>query len=405
MALKAVRMNVWYSIALLVFGIVVAVIGILTWWFWDVPLASPMTASSAFRFFRDVQLTNQRSHVVYGFLPYWNLKKVSLQPELTHVGYFELGILANGSVRLRESSGAETPGYTGLQSEELLTVAETLTERGGRLELVFTQFNSGDITSFLNSPKAQQQFLSVLDTIILAYPISGVNIDIEPSGSVNTEALRANFVTFITNLRQHLDAKYDKVPLSIDVYASASNNKQLWDIPRLAPMVDYIIIMAYDYHRRSSVQAGPVAPIFGGENLWDSDISQHLREFVKLVPSEKLILGMPFYGYEWQTTDQSAQSPTYPDTGATATLARVAEVLADKERLKVKEFWNDQALAPYLSYVEDGNTYIIYYENPRSISYKLDLVNQLDLGGIAIWALGYEGEDRVLWDVIDQKLK
>jgi spore germination protein len=71
--------------------------------------------------------------------------------------------------------------------------------------------------------------------------------------------------------------------------------------------------------------------------------------------------------------------------------------------LKVQEHWNDQALAPYLSYVEDGKNYIIYYENPRSISYKLDLVNQLDLGGVAIWALGYEGEDRVLWDVIDSK--
>lgn len=395
-------MKPWQSITLLVFGLLVALMGVVTWWFWDEPLTSPLTASSAFRFFRDVQHNRQNSEIVYGFLPYWNLKKVTLQPELTHVGYFGLGILADGNVQLREDGG-QTPGYTGLQSDELLDVAQELTKNGDRLELVFTQFNGDDITTFLNSPKAQDQFLTVLDTIILAYPISGVNIDIEPTGVEISDKLRNNYVNFIAKLRQHLNTKYDSVPLSIDVYASASNNEQIWDIPRLEPLVDYIIIMAYDYHRRSSVQAGPVAPIFGGEKSWDSDISQHLRKFVKLVPPEKLLLGMPFYGYEWQTTDRSAQSPTYPDSGSTATLARVAEVLANKDKLKVKEYWNDQALAPYLSYIEDGNTYMIYYENPRSISYKLDLVNQLELGGIAIWALGYEGEDRVLWDVIDQK--
>lgn len=396
------QMKPWHSVALLIFGLLVALTGIFTWWYWDEPLTSPLTSASAFRFFRDAQVVNQKPHVVYGFLPYWNLKKVTLQPELTQVGYFGLGIMADGNLQLREP-GAQTPGYTGLQSEELLDIAQQLEARGGRLELVFTQFNGDDITAFLNSPKAQEQFLSVLDTIILAYPISGVNIDIEPTGVAITPQLRANFVTFMTKLRQHLDTTYDRVPLTIDVYASASNNEQIWDIPRLAEVVDYIIIMAYDYHRRSSVQAGPVAPIFGGEKLWDSDISQHLRTFVKLVPSEKLLLGMPFYGYEWQTTDQSSQSPTYPDTGATATLARVADILSRKEELQVQEHWNDQALAPYLSYKEEGKTYIIYYENPRSISYKLDLVNQLDLGGIAIWALGYEGEDRVLWDVINQK--
>ncbi|MBP7875812.1 hypothetical protein KA012_02340 [Candidatus Woesebacteria bacterium] len=394
----------WHSIPLLLFGLLVALIGVLTWWYWDEPLASPLSSSSAFRFFRDVQLTNQKSHAVYGFLPYWNLKKVTLQPELTHVGYFDLGILADGTIQLRDD-GAETPGYTGLRSDELLDIAKELEQNGGRLEIVFTQFSGADTAAFLNSPKAQEQFLSTLDTIILAYPISGVNIDIEPSGLTITDKLRANYVTFISNLRLHLNKKYDTVPLSIDVYASASNNQQIWDIPNLAPLVDYIVIMAYDYHRRSSVQAGPVAPIFGGQTLWDSDISQHLREFVKQVPPEKLLLGMPFYGYEWQTTDQSSQSPTYPDTGSTATLTRVAEILSQKEKLNVKESWNDQALAPYLSYVEDGKTYIVYYENPRSISYKLDLVNQLDLGGVAIWALGYEGEDRVLWDVIHQKIR
>jgi spore germination protein YaaH len=69
-----------------------------------------------------------------------------------------------------------------------------------------------------------------------------------------------------------------------------------------------------------------------------------------------------------------------------------------------KEHWDSDALSPYITYTEGGKIQTIYYENSRSLSYKLDLVNETNMGGIAIWALGYEGSSRELWDVIDHKL-
>ena len=162
--------------------------------------------------------------------------------------------------------------------------------------------------------------------------------------------------------------------------------------------------MAYDFHRRQSTQAGPVAPLFGGKELWDNDINTYLQQFLELVPAQKILLGIPFYGYEWQTTSRESLSHTFPDTGATASYERVQELLKQSEELQVQESWNEQALSPYISYSEDGEIYVIYFENSRSISYKLDYVNQLDLGGVAIWALGYEGSSRELWEVIQNKV-
>jgi spore germination protein YaaH len=162
--------------------------------------------------------------------------------------------------------------------------------------------------------------------------------------------------------------------------------------------------MAYDFHRSSSTVAGPVAPLFGGKKEWDSDISEHLQAFLDSVPSEKILLGIPFYGYEWQTTSREAQAHTFPESGSTASFKRVQNLLQEKETLKVQEHWNEAALSPYISYEEDGEIYVVYYENSRSISYKLDFVNQLDLAGVAIWALGYEGDSRELWDVINRKI-
>lgn len=390
------------KVFLLVLVTFVAATAVSLWWFYDVPLTSPISSLSTFHFLQEAEIFSSKDKIVYGYLPYWNLKKVTLQPELTHLAYFALTIGADGSLLTTTSEGGE-PGYSGLRSDEFLDLSKKMREQGGATEIVLSQFDADDITNFLASQTAQQRLFDSLDDIILAYPVNGINIDIELNGSPS-EQTRASLARFMKELRTHMDQKYDKVNLSIAMYAGASNNAGLWDVPAIEPYVDYIVVMAYDFHRRTSPLAGPVAPLFGGKDLWDSDINQHLQQFAAQVPRNKLLLGIPFYGYEWETTSRDAQSHTFPDTGATASMSRVAELLTQKDKLKVQERWNEDALSPYLSYIEDGKTYVIYYENSRSISYKLDYVNQLDLGGIAIWAVGYEGDSRELWDVIARKL-
>ncbi len=369
---------------------------------WTAPLQSPLTESPRFNFLSEVLPSHPSQKVVYGYVPYWNLDKVTIQPELTHLGYFGLTIGPNGTILTRTEEGGE-PGYHKLGSDDWLKLVEEAHNRNATTEIVLAQFNNDDIVAFLSSPEAHQNLIASLDAILLAYPVSGINIDVEYTGEI-TPALRARLTQFMVTLRQHLNSRYAGVKLSIAMYASAADENNLWEVAELGKTVDYIVIMAYDFHRRSSPLAGPVAPLFGGKELWDSDISEHLRAFTNLVPPEKLLLGVPFYGYEWQTTSREPQAHTFPDTGATASFKRVQEVLLKKDELQVIEGWNDSALSPYLSYVEDGNIYVIYYENSRSLSYKLDYVNQLDLAGIAIWALGYEGDNRELWDVIDRKL-
>jgi spore germination protein YaaH len=48
----------------------------------------------------------------------------------------------------------------------------------------------------------------------------------------------------------------------------------------------------------------------------------------------------------------------------------------------------------------------VWFENQKSLGLKFDLVNQTNLGGIAIFALGYDGKDaKSLWDEVKLKLK
>lgn len=372
------------------------------WINWEVPVLSPLSSMTTFSFLNEYTPTNNKK-IIYGFLPYWNIQKVALQDELTHLGYFSLTLDANGKFIESYSNGELDMGLRRLNSETFLDLGNSLLKKGKRVDIVITQFNHGDIVAFLGSKQAQENFYSSLDSVLLAYPINGVNIDIETSGET-TPQLRENMTSFMKDLRAYLNSKYSHVELSVDVYAGAAKNKQLWDIEALAPHVDYIIVMAYDFHRSSSPKAGPVAPLFGDTTVWEESISHYFHAFLEQAPKEKIILGIPFYGYEWQTTSRDSKSHTFPNTGGTASYKRVLELLERKDELQVQEHWNEVALSPYISYVRNGEIYVAYYENSRSISYKLDFVNQLDLGGIAIWALGYEDDSRELWDVVERKI-
>lgn len=388
------------KISFLMVALGVGAIAASVWWFHDSPLVSPITNLSTFHFLQEPEIHQKNKKIIYGYLPYWNVKKVTIQPELTHLAYFALAINPDGTLQTKAGDGGE-PGYNGLKSEEFLELSQQMKKQKGAVEIVLTQFNPDETSQFLASLPAQEKLFQSLDEVILAYPVNGVNIDIESGTSDQGD--REHLTRFMQNLRNHLNKRFDKVNLSIAMYASASSEGDIWDVSELAKSVDYLIVMAYDFHRRDSQVAGPVAPLFGGKKEWDSDINQHLQALIAQAPREKILLGVPFYGYEWQTTSREAQSHTFPDTGSTVSIDKVADLLAQKNKLKVEEKWNEDALSPYLSYTKDGEIYVLYYENSRSISYKLDYVNQLDLGGIAIWALGYDGSSRELWDVIKRK--
>jgi len=388
--------NLLWKILIAILGL--AGVGFLAlWYFWEEPLLSPLSSLTTFQFITEgKQRINKNKKIVYGFLPYWSLNTVTIQPEITHLAYFSLGIEADGTITTHDDDGNQEPGYNKLDSEKLADLTNN-----DKMDIVLTQFDNEYIIQFLSSEEAHQNLLVSLDSIIQAYPINGVNIDIEYTGEV-TEIIRQDMVTMMATVNNHLDKKYGDIEFSIDMYASAASKNHIWDVEKISQEVDYIIVMAYDFHRRSSTQAGPVAPLFGGDELWDSDINQHLKEFLKVTPKEKILLGVPFYGYEWQTTSREAQATTFQGTGSTATYKRVKELLSNTDELFVEEHWNEAALSPYLSYTEDDEIYVVYYEDPRSLEYKMEYVEQLDLAGIAIWALGYEGDGRELWDVVKE---
>lgn len=370
---------------------------VLVWLLADIPLFSPFST--------ELKPKNNlsASKKIYGFLPYWNLNDVVIQPELTDLAYFSLTINEDGSLKTTEENNLD-PGFYKIQSDKFAQIQSSLLATNKKTHVVLSLFENNKIESFLSSTDAQTKFFAELDSLLLAYPFAGVNLDIEYIGETNQE-LRNKYTQLVKNLHNHLKTKYqNKIELSLDTYAAASKKNMIWEIKELHPYVDYLIVMAYDFNKSSSPQAGPVAPLLNKTEFFQESIHSYLLEFAKKVPTDKILLGIPFYGYEWQTTTREPQAFTIPKTGATASYKRIKELLSQKEELQLEEHWDENTLEPYLTYVEDDKFFTIYYENAKSLSYKLDYVNQLNLGGIAIWSLGYEGTDREFWDIIQQLL-
>ncbi len=336
--------------------------------------------------------------LVYGYLPYWNLNKAQISSTLTHIAYFSLPIQADGHL-LADTSSKDT-GYRYFARG----ILEDLRARApqAKIELTLTMMGQDDIPTFLATPSATPTLLSDLRQIIAGHPISGINVDIEYIRAVD-ETKRAQFSAFMKTLYTSLKTTNPSLHISVAVLADSAERLRLTDIKAIAPYTDHIVIMAYDFHRKSSQTSGANAPLYGGsDELWGKNIMSSAKMFTDIVPASKLILGVPFYGYEWSVTGSNPYNFTLPDSGAVATYERITKLLASG---KATRHWDETSFTPYLLYMDKGKKQQIYYEDAQSLKYKLELVKQAGFGGIAIWALGYEGQTQELWNTIQTALK
>ncbi len=345
--------------------------------------------------------TTKKQKVVYGFLPYWNIKTANMNKALTHIGYFSLTLNKDGTIQTKDGKTIEQ-GWRVYQSDNFENVLTNTQAQGQNMEIVITMMDQDEIASFLSNTKAKKNAVETITLLVKSQPISGINIDIEYAGTV-TDELRNSYTEFIKDVRNSTKASDKHTQLSIDVFADSAEKYRIWDIKELHQYVDYVVVMAYDFHRSSSPVSGPVAPLFGSEKKrWDTDVMRCLKFFFSDMPQEKILLGIPFYGYEWRTVSEQPGSQTYPKSGGIATYKRISELLLTE---RLREQWDFDAFSPYVTYVENGKIQTVYYENAQSLSYKIELVNQAKLGGIAIWALGYEGNTEDLWSIISTKLQ
>lgn len=216
------------------------------------------------------------------------------------------------------------------------------------------------------------------------YHLQGINIDFE---NVYLKD-QANLTQFVRELTPYMHEQ--DLVVSIDV--TIRGGSEMWslfaDRRALGQVVDYMMVMTYDQHWRTSPKAGSVA-----ELPW---VEKGIKDIIEQdgVPAHKLVLGAPFYTYQW-FEDLDANGKVTKVTSKTLFMDDVQEIIKKKGLTPV---FQEDVGQHYVEYQENGQRIKIWIEDATSMQRRAELVKKLDLAGIASWRRGFETLD--IWNVI-----
>ncbi|MDD3685481.1 MAG: glycosyl hydrolase family 18 protein [Bacteroidales bacterium] len=261
---------------------------------------------------------------------------------------------------------------------------------GVRVNLCVTLFS--DHGTFLNSSTSRQTLITNLINLVQSRGAHGVNIDFEGVSST----YKAQFTNFLIDLCTQMHASVPGSKVSVCVYAVDWSD--LFDEAAIDPFIDYYTIMGYDYYYSGSSIAGPTAPLYTF-NTFNYNLAKTINYYMSQGASkEKIILGLPYYGHEWNTT-----SSTVPSSTTSVVSSRTYKTIRDNTsgNYSTRQF-ESTSKCPYYVYYS-SNWRQAFCDDEESLAWKYDLVNMTGIGGIGIWALGYDDGYSELWDLIREK--
>jgi len=317
------------------------------------------------------------SFMVYGWHPYWANASAYLSYDydlLTHIAYF--------SFEVDTATGA----YSTLRGWDTTPVISYAHTRGVKVMLTVTNFGLARNTELLTDTVKQWTLINALVYQLKSRNGDGVNFDFESVPS----AMKTNMVSFCKRAVKGIKAELPQAEISLAT--PAVNWSDGWDLKALAETCDYIIMMGYNYYWSGSSTAGPVAPL-AGENY---NITRSIGEdyLDAGVPQGKLLLGVPWYGYDWPVTGSSRKSTT-TGTGTSRTYISTLSYVNSYGKS-----FDDATSVPWLSYQNTTGWRQMWFEDSLSINMKTDLALSINLAGIGIWALSYEAGRPELWQSI-----
>ena len=247
--------------------------------------------------------------------------------------------------------------------------------RNENIEILPLFNNKNTSYNILVDEQARERAINNIFNTVVNKNYAGALIDFEYiPGRVDNE-----LTNFIKELSQRLNKRGKLLHIAVFPKVNFPDRLNLvYDYEELPDYVDRITIMTYDKHRKSTAP-GPIAPI-----NWVED---NIKYALQYMPSHKLHLGIANYGYDW----------TQPGEASSLGSRQIYD-LARREGKEV--LWDEEFKSPYFQYRDrKNNLHEVWFENSKSLKYKLDLVKKYDLGGISIWKLGYETEK--FWNVMN----
>lgn len=280
-------------------------------------------------------------------------------PYLTYLSVFSTGFNDAGNIIPLASQGIVDLARA-YQVEPLLVVT-TLGEDGN--------FSGERAAQLLQSAAMQENFITSLIAYLQAEHYSGVDIDFE---YIPTQFGTA-YADFVAQVTQRLNPYGLRVMVALAPKTSAIQRGVLYeahDYAALGEAANQVLLMTYEWGYSMS-QPMAVAPL--------DKVSQVLDYALTAIPAQKILLGMPNYGYDW-TLPYSKGKTRAQSIGNMAAMQQAIERGATIE-------YDTTAQSPHYTYYRDGKTHAVWFEDARSVAAKLTLASQNGIDGVSVWNL------------------
>lgn len=209
-----------------------------------------------------------------------------------------------------------------------------------------------------------------------------------------------NFRALLQEFREQMDAFRPGLRLSIAVDQSPDALPGT-NFAAVAPLVDQVGIMNYDYAGPWSATTGFLAPLFSGPTRShpSNSIERSLASYKAAgVPAGKLLMGLPFYGYSW-TGVGNANDGLFQEGRS---------VHADQPYHYIRDlaapFSAHRDVRSQAPWLFDGQTFWTY-EDPVSVRYKVSYARHQELGGVMIWELSGDTANAELLGIVYRSLR
>jgi spore germination protein len=294
--------------------------------------------------------------------------------------FFELKVGANGAIGDRRG----WPEQWG----ELRAAAR---QRALPLDLTLTVLDVSTFEKLFDSRQASARLLDEATALARHPDVAGLQVDMEVYTALRPATI-ASFQRFV----QQLNARLKRLApaRSLSVFFPIGTSTPYYDRATLA-QVDHVVLQGYDAHWPDSPRAGPLAPLAGPEAVtWDKALAAGLALGV---PTQKLLLSFPLYGYEWPVADARARSASV-GPAATTSFAPLPPGLVPaikanaRERARRHGVQHDlpSASASYRFRNAEGGHVEGWFEDQWSLERKGAWIKRKQAGGMAFFLLGYD---------------
>jgi spore germination protein YaaH len=248
--------------------------------------------------------------------------------------------------------------------------------------------------------QCRNEFISGIASYVVQYNLDGIDFDFEDMDPKDA----SKYTDLIAGCKQALPPG---ITLCVDVTVpldnpSPTNWYQCYDRVGIGKVADYVAVMTYQY---SDLE--PVADI-----EW---VRGCLEDMLAQVPAGKILMGVPFYGTNFQVEDLPAgdKLTSFPDVGKSTShwnvfpgsiqsLLQNGYYMSGSKKIEVdywieKGVWSEQSGATRYSFVDkNGWLDLIYIDDAQSLLLKGGLMDYKRLGGVAVWQMSYGTDD--MWN-------